>query len=111
MALSGFFPTKLQRSWFFRRSFSEVGLFNYSDYPKATSDKSKLFTKTTVMWYVYILKCSDNTYYVGCSSNLTERLSRHSSKQVSYTSSRLPVSLVHYSAFPDKTLHADLKST
>ena len=53
-------------------------------------------------WYVYILECNDDTYYVGCTSDLDDRLYRHSQKQVRYTSSRLPVKLVGFHAFPDK---------
>jgi predicted GIY-YIG superfamily endonuclease len=26
------------------------------------------------MWFVYILKCSNGTFYVGCTSNLDGRL-------------------------------------
>lgn len=54
------------------------------------------------MWSVYILKCSDNTYYVGCTGNLNERLIRHNNAEVKYTSSRLPLQLVHQSVFFDK---------
>jgi predicted GIY-YIG superfamily endonuclease len=54
------------------------------------------------MQYVYLLKCSDNTTYTGCTQNLEERLLRHQQKQVLYTSTRLPVKLVTYIAFSEK---------
>ena len=54
------------------------------------------------MQYVYLLKCSDNTTYTGCTQNLEERLLRHEQKQVLYTSTRLPVKLITYIAFSDK---------
>jgi putative endonuclease len=54
------------------------------------------------MWYVYKLKCCDATFYVGCTSNIEQRLIRHHAKQVHYTSSRLPVTVVSYTAFADK---------
>ena len=54
------------------------------------------------MWFVYILKCADNTYYVGCTNNLSDRIARHNKKQIHYTSTRLPVNLVIYTAFKDK---------
>ncbi len=54
------------------------------------------------MWYVYVLKCSDNTTYTGCTQNLEERLLRHQKKQVLYTSTRLPIKLITYIAFSDK---------
>jgi predicted GIY-YIG superfamily endonuclease len=54
------------------------------------------------MWYVYILKCSDNTYYTGCTSDLDDRINRHLKRENTYTKDRLPVTLIYYSAFPDK---------
>ncbi|MGZ3933119.1 MAG: GIY-YIG nuclease family protein [Bacteroidia bacterium] len=54
------------------------------------------------MWTVYILKCSDNTYYVGCTSDVEKRMMRHNKGEVQYTSSRLPFKIVHQSVFYDK---------
>ena len=54
------------------------------------------------MEYVYILKCSDNTYYTGHTSNLDERLKRHNKGENNYTKPRRPVVLVTYLAFVDK---------
>ena len=54
------------------------------------------------MWTVYLLKCSDGTYYTGCTSDLDERLIRHNKKEVTYTSTRLPVELITYIVFSDK---------
>ncbi len=52
---------------------------------------------------VYLLRCSDNTLYTGCTSNLENRLKAHKSGEVDYTKSRLPFELVTYIAFSDKT--------
>lgn len=54
------------------------------------------------MWTVYLLKCSDGTYYTGCTSNLNARMSRHNNKEVLYTSTRLPFQLITYIVFTDK---------
>ncbi|MFN5734848.1 MAG: GIY-YIG nuclease family protein [Flavobacteriales bacterium] len=54
------------------------------------------------MQYVYLLKCSDNSTYTGCTQNIQERLKRHANKEVKYTATRLPVSLITYIAFSDK---------
>ncbi len=51
------------------------------------------------MWKVYILKCSDNSYYTGC---IDDRIFRHNKGQISYTSDKLPIQLVTYIAFSDK---------
>lgn len=45
--------------------------------------------------YVYILKCSDGSYYTGSTKNIEQRLDQHQTgKGSKYTSIRLPVELV-----------------
>ena len=48
--------------------------------------------------YVYILKCSDNTYYTGITSNLEQRITEHIE---SYTYNRRPIELMFYAEFTD----------
>lgn len=46
---------------------------------------------------VYILRCSDNTFYTGYTDDLEKRLNMHNAaKGAKYTKSRLPVKLVYY---------------
>ena len=46
--------------------------------------------------YIYILKCSDNTFYTGSTNNLDARVYQHIIGEGSnYTKKRLPVSLVY----------------
>lgn len=54
------------------------------------------------MWFVYILRCSDGHPYIGCTSDIDDRLKRHNSGYVPATKARLPVVLVTYIAFTDK---------
>ncbi|WP_298156287.1 GIY-YIG nuclease family protein [Flavobacterium sp.] len=56
--------------------------------------------------YVYILKCADETYYTGVSSNLERRLYQHQCGFFPgcYTFKRRPVELVFYCDFTDITL-------
>lgn len=56
--------------------------------------------------YVYILKCSDNTYYTGVTSNLESRMYKHNSGFYpdSYTASRRPLVLAFYCEFTDINL-------
>lgn len=53
--------------------------------------------------YVYILKCADDTYYTGVTSNLERRIIEHQTGkyQNSYTSTRRPLELVFYCEFTD----------
>ena len=54
------------------------------------------------MWFVYILRCSDGKLYIGCTTNLDERLKRHKAGYVPSTKSRLPVLLISYIAFSNE---------
>lgn len=50
--------------------------------------------------WVYILKCSDGSYYTGCTTDLNKRFNEHSfTKFDSYTSIRLQVELVYSQKF------------
>ena len=54
------------------------------------------------MYYVYILKCSDFSYYTGITNDLDRRLAEHESGIIhGYTSTRLPVKLVYSQEFSD----------
>ncbi len=50
---------------------------------------------------VYILKCSDGSYYIGVTNNVERRVyeHNHSDKDFSYTHSRKPLTLVWQCAF------------
>lgn len=53
------------------------------------------------MPYIYILECTDGTYYVGSSWHVLERLEQHNDGPGSvYTRSRLPVTSVHVEEYP-----------
>lgn len=52
------------------------------------------------VFYVYILKCSDGSYYTGHTDNLEKRLAAHNEGEVpGYTLSRRPVALVSADTF------------
>ena len=55
------------------------------------------------IYCVYILKCSDKTYYTGITSNLESRFFEHQQgKHIeSYTCRRRPLELVFYAKFTD----------
>ena len=53
--------------------------------------------------YVYILKCSDGTYYTGWTTDPVRRERVHNSgKGAKYTRSRRPVELIYCETFDDK---------
>lgn len=55
-------------------------------------------------WSVYILKCADNSYYVGHTADLEKRLETHQNgKGAAHTAKRLPVVLMYHEAAGSKT--------
>ena len=54
------------------------------------------------MYCVYILLCTDDSPYTGCTSDLKERMERHKSGHVPATKNRLPLRLVTYIVFKNK---------
>lgn len=54
--------------------------------------------------YVYILKCSDGTFYTGWTTDIEARVKTHNSGSgAKYTRGRRPVSLVYYEELPDRS--------
>lgn len=50
------------------------------------------------MWYVYFLRCADNSLYAGITTSLERRVNEHNEcnkKAAKYTRVRRPVSLVY----------------
>ena len=58
-----------------------------------------------MQYYVYILKCADNTLYTGSTNNLQERVKHHNFHKsgAKYTRMRRPVTLEYYETY--ETLH------
>lgn len=53
--------------------------------------------------FVYILRCSDGTYYTGWTTNIEDRVEAHNRGKASkYTRARLPVTVVHWETFETK---------
>ncbi len=51
--------------------------------------------------FVYILECSDGTFYTGSTIDLDKRLAEHQNGQgANHTKKRLPVELVYIQKFP-----------
>lgn len=55
------------------------------------------------MNYVYIVECSDKTFYTGWTNNLEKRIQMHSNGNgAKYTKGRGPVKLVYQEVFENK---------
>lgn len=55
------------------------------------------------LFYVYILKCADDSYYVGITNDIERRVLEHNegTSQTSYTFNRRPVQLVFFETYND----------
>ena len=56
-------------------------------------------------WFVYLLRCSDNTLYAGITTDITRRIHEHNNdnkRSAKYTRSRRPVKLAYLETAVDK---------
>ena len=55
-------------------------------------------------WFVYMLRCGDDTLYTGVTDDVQRRFEKHSSgKGAKYTRGRGPLTLVYVEELPDKS--------
>ena len=56
------------------------------------------------MFYLYILQSEkDNSFYIGYSQNVEQRLEKHNSSKSGYTSTKKPWKIVYTETFETKT--------
>jgi type I restriction enzyme M protein len=53
---------------------------------------------------IYVLKCADDSFYIGQTDNFERWLSEHRSGQASWTAPRLPVEPIHWEIFESREL-------
>lgn len=56
-------------------------------------------------YFVYVLRCADNTFYTGYTTDLSSRVRVHNGEGkggAKYTRSRRPVMLVYYEEYEEK---------
>ena len=54
-------------------------------------------------FWIYILRCADQSYYTGHTDNFEKRIAEHESGEIEgYASTRLPVRLVFSEQFPTR---------
>lgn len=55
-------------------------------------------------WNLYLLECSDGSFYTGITNRLDERIAAHNSGHgAKYTRGRLPVKILKTLNFPDRS--------
>lgn len=56
------------------------------------------------LFYVYVLKCRDESLYTGYTDDIEKRLIKHNNGKASkYTRSRLPVELIYFEEYSTKS--------
>ena len=54
-------------------------------------------------FWVYLLRCADQSYYVGHTDDLDKRVAQHQLGEIAgYTTTRRPVQLMHAESFPTR---------
>ena len=58
------------------------------------------------IWFLYVLRCSDNTLYTGVTTDLKRRLREHNTgkRGAKYTKARRPSHLVYYEEHENRSL-------
>ena len=65
----------------------------------------KLKKQLNERWFVYILRCADDSLYTGITKDLDRRLKQHNAGTASrYTRSRLPVALEYQEEQPNQSM-------
>ena len=70
----------------------------YARMIKQMAQKKSLLkdNKDKTIWYLYVLRCCDNTFYTGITNNIERRLRMHQEGKASrYTRIRRPVELIY----------------
>ena len=56
------------------------------------------------MWYLYIIRCNDDSLYTGVTTDIPRRIKEHNLKTGgSYTRTRTPVELVYQEPLPTRS--------
>lgn len=56
-------------------------------------------------WWVYIVECTDGSYYTGITTDIHKRIEKHDSGNgAKYTQSRGPVQLLYYEQHKNRSL-------
>ena len=65
------------------------------------------------IWYLYVVRCGDDTLYTGITTNLARRLNEHntSKRGAKYTKTRRPINLVYYELYQSRSSAQKAKTT
>lgn len=68
------------------------------------TDTSEPHGQAAEQWFVYIVECSDGTFYTGITNDLDRRVEQHNTgKGARYTRGRRPVVLRYHELQPDRS--------
>lgn len=61
-------------------------------------------SKTSQQWYVYMLRCADNSLYTGITTDITRREKEHNGVGAAkYTRARQPVKMIYHEQADDRS--------
>lgn len=69
--------------------------YSATDFVTTTEGRSAYVLSGTTAWYLYVVKCKDQTFYTGISPDVPKRVRVHNlGKGAAYTANRRPVQLI-----------------
>jgi predicted GIY-YIG superfamily endonuclease len=75
-----------------------------ADSKTQTAESPTTHTADETPWYVYIVRCADDTLYTGATNDVDRRIATHNaSRGAKYTRTRLPVVEVYRERCPNKS--------
>lgn len=81
-------------SWVLKEAKKEIGRFYPNDPDLPAPCEST--------YWVYVIKCKDNSFYIGQTNNLPRRFNEHCNGWVEWTKSRMPIEVIHIESFPSR---------
>ena len=56
-------------------------------------------------WFMYVVRCADDSFYTGVTTDIGRRLHEHNTtkKGAKYTRSRRPVKLIYFESYEDRS--------
>ncbi|MDP2207243.1 MAG: N-6 DNA methylase, partial [Bacteroidota bacterium] len=76
-------------------TFDDIYILDLHGNSKKKEKAPDLPAPRSGLFWVYVLKCKDESFYIGQTDNIKRRFDEHLKGEVSWTKSRLPIEIIH----------------
>lgn len=60
-------------------------------------------------FFIYIIRCNDQTLYIGQTNNIEQRIGEHKAGMITYTAKKLPIELVYVQVCENRKIAFELE--